>query len=109
MVRYWNALDIDVRVLGCKAAAGAGVSTMRETPTQRGLPPELDRIAHERRAQLIAQLHRQAIATANDLSARQKAIKAGLAKDARRRKTAAWLIAAGAFIVALACILVLWQ
>ena len=53
---------------------------MRETPTQRGLPPELDRIAHERRAQLIAQLHRQAIATANDLSARQKAIKAGLAK-----------------------------
>jgi hypothetical protein len=82
---------------------------MRETPTQRGLPPELDRIAHERRAQLNAQLHRQAIATANDLSARQKAIKAGLAKDVRRRKTAAWLIAAGAFIVALACILVLWQ
>ena len=57
---------------------------MRDTPTQRGLPPELDRASHERRARLIAQLHRQAIATANDLAVRQKAIKADIAKDARR-------------------------
>ena len=56
--------------------------TVRDTPTQRGLPPELDRIAHERRARLTAQLHRQAIATANDMSARQKAIEAGIAQDA---------------------------
>ena len=53
---------------------------MSDTPTQRGLPPKLDRIAHERRARLIAQLHRQATATANDLSAQEKAIKAGLAR-----------------------------
>ena len=77
---------------------------MSDTPTQRGLPPELDRTAHERRARLIAQLHRQAIATANDMSARQNAIKE-ITKDARRRKAEAWLIAAGAFIVAVGCIL----
>jgi post-segregation antitoxin (ccd killing protein) len=51
----------------------------------------------------------QAIATANDLSPRQKTIEAGIAKDARRRKTEAWLIAwliaAGAIFVALGCIL----
>ena len=79
---------------------------MSDTPTQRGLPPKLDRISrHERPARLIAQLRRQATATANDLSAQEKAIKAGLAKEARRRKAEAWLIAAGAFIVALGCIL----
>ena len=78
---------------------------MRDTPTHRGLPPELDRTSHERRARLIAQLHRQAIATANDMSARQKAIEADIAKDARRRKTEAWLIAAGAVIVTLGWIL----
>ena len=78
---------------------------MSDTPTHRGLPPERDRIAHERRARLIAQMHRQAIATAKDMSARQKAIEAGIAKDARRRKTEARLIAAGAVIVALGCIL----
>jgi hypothetical protein len=49
-------------------------------------------------------LHEQAIAIANDLSARQNAIK-GITKDARRRKAKAWLIAAGALIVAVGCIL----
>jgi hypothetical protein len=51
-------------------------------------PPKLNRVlaAHERRARLIAQLHEQAIATANDLSARHKAIRADIAKDARRPK-----------------------
>jgi type VI protein secretion system component VasF len=84
---------------------------MSDTPTQRELRSEFDRIlaAHERRARLITQLHRQAIATANDLSPRQKTIEAGIARDARRRKTEAWLIAwliaAGAIFVALGCIL----
>ncbi len=79
---------------------------MSDTPTRREPPPELDRVlaAHKRRARLIAQLHRQAIATANDLPARQNAIKE-ITKDARRRKAEAWLIAAGAFIVAAGCIL----
>ena len=83
---------------------------MSDTPTQRGLPPELDRIAHERRAQLIAQLHKRAIATANNLLTQRKAIEAGIAKDAWRRKAEAWMIAAGALVVALGCILVaLWH
>jgi hypothetical protein len=79
---------------------------MSDTPTRREPPPELDRVlaAHKRRARLIAQLHRQAIATGNDLPARQNAIKE-ITKDARRRKAEAWLIAAGAFIVAAGCIL----
>jgi hypothetical protein len=82
---------------------------MSDTPTQRGPQARLDRVlAYERRARLIAQLHRQAIATANDLLTQRKAIEAGHAKDAQRRKTEAWLIAAGAIIVALGCILALW-
>ena len=81
---------------------------MSDTPTQRGLPPELDRIAHQRRAQLIDQLHRQAIATANDLAAEHKATQAGVTKEVRRRKTEARLFAAAAFIVALGSILALW-
>mgnify|MGYP001156657616 CR=1 FL=1 len=80
---------------------------MSDTPTQRGLPPRLDRIAHERRARLIAQLHQQAIATANDLSAQHKKINAGITKDARRLKTVAWISIAGAFVVVLASILAL--
>ena len=66
---------------------------MSDTPIRREPPPQLGRVlaAHERRARLIAQLHEQAIATANDLSARQKAIRAGVAKDARRRKVEAWV------------------
>jgi hypothetical protein len=58
-------------------------------------------------ARLIAQLHRQAMATANDLAVRQTAIKADIAKDARRRKTVAWMSIAGTFIVVLGSILAL--
>jgi hypothetical protein len=92
---------------------------MSETPTQREPPLKLDRVlaAHERRARLIAQLHQQAIATANDLSAQHKAISAGIAKDDGRRKADAWLCAAAFLltlggIVAAGCILaatVSWQ
>jgi hypothetical protein len=76
---------------------------MSDTPTQR--EPPLDRVlaAHERRARLIAQLHEQAIATASDLSAQHKAIRAGAAKDAERGKAEAWFCA-GAFLLALGCI-----
>ena len=79
---------------------------MSDTPIRREPPPKLDRdpAAHERRARLIAQLHEQAIATANDLSARQNAIKE-ITNEARRRKAEAWLIAAGGLIVAAGCIL----
>ena len=79
---------------------------MSDTPIRREPPPKLDRdlAAHERRARLIAQLHEQAIATANDLSAQHKAIRADIAKDARRRKAEAWLFSAGAFLLALGCI-----
>jgi hypothetical protein len=61
---------------------------MSDTPTQRGPPARLDRVlaAYERRARLIAQLHRQAIATANDLLTQRKAIEAGHAKDAQRNR-----------------------
>ena len=64
-------------------------------------------MAHERRARLIAQMHRQAIATANDLGAQHKAIRIGIAKDARRLKAVAWTSFAGGFIVAVAAILAL--
>ena len=79
---------------------------MSDTPTQRELPPEFDGVlaAHERRARLIAHLHEQAMAKASDLSTRQKAIKASLAKDVRRRKAETWLFAGDAFVLALACI-----
>ena len=61
---------------------------MNETPTQRKLLT-----AHERRAQIIAQLHAEAIATANDLSARQRAIK--FARNTRRQRATAWQFGAG--------------
>ena len=63
--------------------------------------------AHKRRGGLMAQLHRQAIAIANDLAVRQKAIKAGIAKDTRRRRIEAWLFVAGAVVVALGAVLAL--
>jgi acyl transferase domain-containing protein len=84
-----------------------GVAGSIMSDTQRGLPPGLDRAAHERRARLIAQLHQQAIATANDWSAQRKAIGAGTTKDAGRQETVAWMSIAGAFIVALGSILAL--
>ena len=51
--------------------------------------------AHERRARIIAQLHQQAIATANDLSA----IKAKIAK---------WLFIVGTVLLALGCFAAGW-
>jgi hypothetical protein len=82
---------------------------MSETPIQRGLPPKFDRAltAHERRARLITQMHRQAIATANNLGAQHKAIGVGIAKNARRLKVVAWTSFVGSFVVALAAILAL--
>jgi hypothetical protein len=79
---------------------------MSDTPIRREPPPKLDRVlaAYERRARLIAQLHEHAIATANDLSARHKAIRADLAEDARRRRAEARFFSAGAFLLALGCI-----
>jgi hypothetical protein len=61
---------------------------MSDTPTQRKPPPRLDRVlaAHQRRARIIAQLHAQAIATANDLAAQPKAIAASTVKDAGHGK-----------------------
>jgi hypothetical protein len=82
---------------------------MSETPIQRGPPPKLDRAltAQERRARLIAQMHRQAIATANNLGAQHKAIRVGSTKDARRLKVVAWTGFVGGFVIALAAILAL--
>jgi hypothetical protein len=59
--------------------------------------------AHERRAGQIAQLHKQAIATANDLSGRQKAIGSEIAKAARWRRAEAWLFVVGTVFVILGC------
>jgi hypothetical protein len=91
--------------MDCKPAVAQGL-VMSDTPIRREPPPTLERVlaTYERRARLIAQLHEQAIAAANDLPAQEKAIK-DITKDARRRKAEAWLIAAGAFIVAAGCIL----
>ena len=79
---------------------------MSDAPMQRDPAVKLDQVlaAHERRARLIAQLHEQAIATANDLSAQHKVIRAGTAKDALRRKAEAWLFSTGAFLLTLGCI-----
>ena len=55
-----------------------------------------------RAARLIAELHRQA--TANDLLAQDKAIRADITK---RQETVFWMSIAGAFIVALGSILAL--
>jgi acyl transferase domain-containing protein len=65
--------------------------------------------AHERRAGLIAQLHKQAIAATDDISAWQKTLKARIDKDARRRRVTAWLFAGTAFVLALACLLALFR
>jgi hypothetical protein len=48
---------------------------MSEMPTQRQV-----RTARERRARLIAQMHRQAIETANELLTQHEAIGAGIAR-----------------------------
>jgi hypothetical protein len=79
---------------------------MSDTPIPSGPPPTLEGVlaAYERRARLIAQLHEEAIATADDPSARHNAITE-ITKAARRRKAEALLIAAGAFVIAAGCIL----
>jgi hypothetical protein len=61
---------------------------MSDTPIRRDSPANLDRVsaAHQRRARIIAQLHEQAIAAANDFSAQHKAIRGGPAKDVVRGK-----------------------
>ena len=66
---------------------------------------ERDRVqaAYERRARVIAQLHKRR-RTANDLSAQHKAIRASIAKDARPQKAETWLFSASAFLLALGCI-----
>ena len=75
---------------------------MSEMPTRRQV-----RTAHERRARLIAQMHRQAMEAAHNLLNQHQAIEKSLskvAKDARRRRAK---VIAGAFVVALGCILAL--
>jgi hypothetical protein len=90
---------------------------MSDRPTQHG-QPKFDRAlaAHERRARIIAQLHEQAVAAANDdLSAPQKALKAGITKHARWHKVD-WMIATAILkmsavtilVAALVCILAIW-
>jgi type VI protein secretion system component VasF len=73
---------------------------MSNTPTQRKPPAGLNRVlsAHQRRARIIAQLHAQAIATAN--VAQREAIRASTAKDAVHGK-AEGRLCTGAFILAL--------
>jgi uncharacterized membrane protein YidH (DUF202 family) len=63
--------------------------------------------AHERRAGLIVQLHKQAIAAADDIPTWQKILKARIDKDDRRRKITIWLFAGTVIVVALACVLAL--
>jgi urease accessory protein UreE len=75
---------------------------MSEMPTRRQV-----RTAHERRARLIAQMHRQAMEAAHNLLNQHQAIENSLskvAKDARRRRAK---VIVGAFVVALGCILAL--
>jgi hypothetical protein len=61
--------------------------------------------AHERRAALIAQLHEQASAAADDALVWQLALKARFSEDARRRKVVAWLLTG--LIAASVCVIVL--
>jgi hypothetical protein len=86
---------------------------MGNGPRQRQRSPMPD-AAHQRRAQLIAEIHRQAIAAANaDRLARQAT---DVTKQSRWRE-ADGVIAAGilkviavaAVIAALGCVLVLWR
>jgi hypothetical protein len=98
---------------------GTGAMIMRDTPN-REPSTNLHRVlaAHKRRARIIAQLHKQAIAAANkandDLSAQHQAINAGIAKHSRWRKADGVIatgllkmIAVTILIAALASILVL--
>jgi hypothetical protein len=65
--------------------------------------------AHKRRAGRIAQMHKQAIAAADNTFEWQRMLKARIDKDARRRKVTTWVFAGTALVVALACVVVmLW-
>jgi hypothetical protein len=77
---------------------------MSNTPTQRKLPSKLDGAlaAHERRARLIAQLQKQAVATARDLAVHRKPRATGLF-EGRRRREVEWLCMS-AFMLALGSI-----
>ena len=84
---------------------------MNDTPAQHE-QPNVDRVlaAHKRRARLIARLHEQAIAAANDdLSAPQNTIKAGITKHARWQRpdrmiaTAILKMTAAAILIAALC------
>jgi hypothetical protein len=68
-------------------------------PTQRELAT-----AHESRARIIAQLHEQAIVTANDLTGRHKAIGAEIAKAARWRQGWSLAVVVGTVLLVLGCI-----
>ena len=72
---------------------------MSDLPTQRELTT-----AHERRARIIAELHKQAIATANDLSDQHKMIGTAIVKVARWQKAEAWMFVVGTVLLALGCI-----
>ena len=61
-----------------------------------GTPTHRDRLtAHKRRAKIIAQLHADATATANDWSARQRAIMDGVTRNTWRQVPVAWQFGAG--------------
>jgi hypothetical protein len=64
--------------------------------------------AHERRAGLIAQLHKQATTAGEDISVWQKTLKERIDTDGRRRRVTAWLFAGSAFVLALACVVALF-
>ena len=60
-------------------------------------------MAHQRRARIIAQLHAQAIASADELAAQPKAISASTVKNAGRGKAEAWFCTV-AFLLVLGAI-----
>ena len=90
---------------------------MNDTPAQHE-QPNFDRVlaAHKRRARLIAQLHKQAIAAADDdLPAQQNAIEAGLTGHARWQRADGMIatailrmIGVAIFIAALCSVLAIW-
>jgi hypothetical protein len=78
---------------------------MSDSPTRRKPPPRPVRVlmAHQRRARIIAQLHAQAIATANDLAAQPNAIRTSTVRNAGHGKAEAWFCTV-AFLLALGAI-----
>jgi hypothetical protein len=60
--------------------------------------------AHERRAQVIAQLHKQAISAGNDQASRSEAKIAEIVRVMRQRRVKGWLFVAAMTVFAIACI-----